>query len=179
MIRTFPFTLSAAAAVVVLGTGCAAQKAQVKPTVDESTTPVASTAPAAPAPGADDASASRSTAIDLLPVLNFPVVGFEFDSDTVTAEGRAALDEFAAAWRARGATGGLVVSGHCDERGSEEYNLVLGQKRANAVRRYLSALGVPQNAVKTISYGENQPLDRSGTEAAFQRNRRAELSEQL
>lgn len=178
MARKFPLTL-VAAGIVALGTGCAAKNAQVKPTLDESTTPVAAAPTPATAKPVAEETAPQRTAIDLLPPLSFPVVGFEFDSDMVTADGRAALDEFAAAWRAHGATGGVIVAGHCDERGSEEYNLVLGQKRANSVRRYLTALGVPQHAVKTISYGENQPLDPSPTEAAYQRNRRAELSAQF
>lgn len=120
-----------------------------------------------------DALGSRKDADEGL--LKFPVVSFEFDSDRVTPEGREALDEFAARFRTRGEKGGLLIEGHADERGLEEYNLVLGEKRAASVRRYLSALGIPASAIRTISYGENRPLDPSRTEDAYAKNRRAEV----
>lgn len=109
--------------------------------------------------------------------LEFPVVRFEFDSEVLTADGREALDSFAQGWRSRGRGGALLIEGHADERGTEEYNLVLGQKRASAVRRYLTTLGLPGEAVRTVSYGENRPLDGRSTEEAWARNRRAEVRE--
>ncbi len=69
----------------------------------------------------------------------------------------------------------LVVEGHCDERGSEEYNRALGEARALAVRDYLQALNVGADRVKTISYGEERPLDPGSTETALALNRRAEF----
>lgn len=70
----------------------------------------------------------------------------------------------------------VVVDGHCDERGSREYNLSLGEHRALAVRAYLIALGVGGEKVQTRSFGEEQPLDPGHNAAAWSRNRRAEFS---
>ena len=70
----------------------------------------------------------------------------------------------------------VTVSGHCDERGSEEYNLALGDRRAAAVKRYLVDMGVPAGRVRTLSFGEGRPAASGDGEAAWSRNRRAEFS---
>lgn len=67
----------------------------------------------------------------------------------------------------------VLVEGHCDERGTTEYNLALGQRRASAVRAYYGTLGVPLNRIATISYGKERPEDASGTEESWEKNRRA------
>jgi peptidoglycan-associated lipoprotein len=67
----------------------------------------------------------------------------------------------------------FTVEGHCDERGSEEYNLGLGDRRANAVREYLVSQGLPAGRVNTVSFGEERPACRDQSEDCFQRNRRA------
>ena len=67
----------------------------------------------------------------------------------------------------------VVVEGHCDERGTREYNLALGERRADAVRGFLAASGVPESRLETVSYGEERPDDAGHTEAAWSRNRRA------
>ena len=67
----------------------------------------------------------------------------------------------------------LVVEGHCDERGTVEYNLALGQKRADEAGKYLGDLGVEKERIKTISYGKEMPLDKGNDEAAWAKNRRA------
>lgn len=69
----------------------------------------------------------------------------------------------------------IVIEGNADERGSREYNLALGQKRAEAVRKALSALGVSENQVEAISYGEEKPKAQGNDEAAFAENRRADI----
>ena len=71
---------------------------------------------------------------------------------------------------------GFVVEGHCDERGSEEYNLALGDRRAIAVRDYLIQLGIQRGRMQAVSFGEEQPLDTRKNEQAFARNRRAQFS---
>ena len=70
----------------------------------------------------------------------------------------------------------FVVEGHCDERGSEEYNLALGDRRAIVVLDYLVQLGIERGRMQSVSYGEEQPLDNQKSEAAFARNRRAQFS---
>ena len=67
----------------------------------------------------------------------------------------------------------LVVEGHCDERGTAEYNLALGEKRANEAAKYLADLGIEKERIKTISYGKEMPLDSGNNEAAWAKNRRA------
>jgi len=72
-------------------------------------------------------------------------------------------------------SGKVVIEGHCDERGSDEYNLALGEKRAKAAMSYLVTLGVPADRLSIISYGKEKPLDPEHTEEAWAKNRRAEF----
>ncbi len=69
----------------------------------------------------------------------------------------------------------VVIKGHCDERGTRQYNLALGERRANAVRDYLISEGVSSSQIDTISYGEEKPVDSASNETAYAKNRRAEL----
>jgi peptidoglycan-associated lipoprotein len=78
-----------------------------------------------------------------------------------------------AAWMKSNANARLTIEGHCDERGSEEYNIGLGDRRANAVKEFLLAQGVPASRMSTVSYGEERPVCREETEECFSRNRRA------
>ncbi|GKS59249.1 hypothetical protein YTPLAS18_27760 [Nitrospira sp.] len=101
-------------------------------------------------------------------------VFFEFDSWRINEEGKHALAEDAE-W-IRGNPGVLVkVEGHCDERGTEAYNLVLGEKRAKAVRNYLVELGVPANQLAVVSYGKERPFCHERAESCYQQNRRGHL----
>jgi len=70
----------------------------------------------------------------------------------------------------------VQIEGHCDERGTNEYNLALGQRRADAVKRYLIALGVPTGRLSTISYGEERPVCTQPDESCYARNRRAQFA---
>ena len=69
----------------------------------------------------------------------------------------------------------LVVEGHCDERNTSEYNMALGDRRANSVKQYLISLGIPASRIRTISYGEERPVDPGHTEDAWAKNRRGEF----
>lgn len=69
----------------------------------------------------------------------------------------------------------LLIEGHCDERGTREYNLALGLRRAESVKKYLSDLGINEERLKTISYGEDKPLDPASNESAWAKNRRAQF----
>lgn len=71
----------------------------------------------------------------------------------------------------------ILIEGHCDERGTQEYNMALGERRALSVRDYLINLGVPARNLLTVSYGEERPVDPGRNEAAWARNRRAEFSQ--
>lgn len=69
----------------------------------------------------------------------------------------------------------MLIEGHCDERGTEEYNLALGEKRAKSTLDYLVSLGISQNRMKIISYGKSQPLDSGHNEISWQKNRRSQF----
>lgn len=105
---------------------------------------------------------------------NFSKVFFEFDSTSITSAGKAALDENAAIMSSFPDVR-LEVQGHADERGTTDYNMALGQKRADAVVQYLLARGVASSRVKSVSYGEERPADDRHTERAWDANRRAEF----
>ncbi len=105
---------------------------------------------------------------------NFSRVFFDFDSASLTAEGKSSLDANAAIMNQYPDIK-LEVQGHADERGTTEYNIALGQKRADSVVRYLLASGVSSSRVKSVSYGEERPLDGQSTERAWSQNRRAEF----
>lgn len=98
---------------------------------------------------------------------------FGYDKDELTDAARATLRQNAN-WLKANSEWNVVLEGHCDERGTIEYNLALGQRRANSVRSYMASLGVDASRVRTVSYGEERPVDNGHNEAAWARNRRAE-----
>jgi peptidoglycan-associated lipoprotein len=141
------------------------------------TTPAPAPAPAPPPPastgGGSDAagSAERSR---LLAVLQ-TAIHFDYDKDDIRpGADQQALDAKAAILLANPGVQ-VTIAGHTDDRGSDEYNLVLGGKRAAAAKRYLEAKGVDGGRIKTISYGEERPVDQGQTEDAWARNRRDEF----
>jgi peptidoglycan-associated lipoprotein len=101
-------------------------------------------------------------------------VHFDFDQYTLSSEARQTLADNAAILKARPQVR-VLIEGHCDERGSDEYNLALGERRARATRDYLVSLGIAPERLSTISYGEEQPLEKGSSEAAWAKNRRAEF----
>jgi peptidoglycan-associated lipoprotein len=96
---------------------------------------------------------------------------FGYDSIDLSPEARAALQRNRD-WLERNPAARVEIEGHCDDRGTIEYNLALGARRAAAAKDYLSALGVSSSRITTISYGEELPLCRESTDACWQRNRR-------
>ena len=99
-------------------------------------------------------------------------VFFEFDMSDITEAGKAALDEDAAILRKNG-TWVITIEGHADERGTAEYNLALGERRAVTARAYLVSLGITADRLRTVSYGKEFPFDPGHDEAAYSKNRRA------
>lgn len=98
-------------------------------------------------------------------------VFFGFDRYNLTAQARYTLQK-QAAWMTANSNVNVVIEGHCDERGTREYNLALGERRASAVADYLMTLGVPATRVSTISYGKERPEDPASNEEAWAKNRR-------
>jgi len=99
-------------------------------------------------------------------------IHFDYDSFDLNEQSRSILRDHAQ-WVEAHAGAALEIEGHCDERGTIEYNLALGAKRAAAAKEYLVALGVDASRISTISYGEELPLCRDLSESCMQRNRRA------
>ncbi len=98
-------------------------------------------------------------------------VFFDFDKYNLRPDARATLEK-QAAWLKRYPSVGIVVEGHADERGTREYNLALGERRANSVKDYLVSQGIPASRVRTISYGKERPVALGSNEAAWSQNRR-------
>ena len=106
--------------------------------------------------------------------IKFPSIYFSYDKFALGTREKAILDQVATYMKAHSKLG-LIVEGNCDERGSDEYNRALGERRALAVKDYLTAAGVAPERVKTISYGEERPAVKGETESAYIKNRRADL----
>jgi len=120
---------------------------------------------------ADDPMTSRSVD-DLNRDSPLKAIFFEYDSTDLTADARALLDANAGLLKRYG-TWSITIEGHCDERGTAEYNLALGERRAVAAQSYLVSLGIPAERLRTVSYGREFPFDPGKDEAAYARNRRA------
>lgn len=99
-------------------------------------------------------------------------VFFGYDRSDLTPEARSVLER-QAAWMRQYPNVRVLVAGNCDERGTREYNLALGARRAAAARDYLASLGVAQNRMETVSYGKERPLDPRAQEEAWSVNRNA------
>ncbi len=164
--------------------GCAPKK----PPVARPLPPPPATTPDAPPPPAPPAPVAETPVVTAPPVVEDPmatrsidelnrespmrIVYYVYDSAELSAEGRAALDANAAVLKKYPAWT-VTIEGHCDERGTAEYNLALGERRAVAAQAYLVALGIPASRVKIVSYGKEFPFDPGHDEAAWAKNRRA------
>lgn len=105
----------------------------------------------------------------------YPRVQFPYNMATLSSDAKNGLEKVADCLKEKGGT--LVIEGHCDERGTEDYNLSLGEQRATAVRKYLERLGVPGDKIKTLSKGKLEPVAQGHDEASWAQNRRAEFIE--
>ncbi|HEU4520399.1 MAG TPA: peptidoglycan-associated lipoprotein Pal [Thermoanaerobaculia bacterium] len=99
---------------------------------------------------------------------------FGYDESALTADGQAALTS-SANWLRTNPQYTVLIEGHTDERGTEQYNLALGDRRANTAREYLMALGIDGSRMRTVSYGEERPFAEGSNESAWSQNRRAHL----
>jgi peptidoglycan-associated lipoprotein len=101
-------------------------------------------------------------------------INFDFDQSELKPEARAILVK-KAEWLRNNSEFSVRIEGHCDERGTNEYNLALGERRANAAWKFLNALGISGSRMTTISYGEERPADPRHSETAWSKNRRDEF----
>ena len=99
-------------------------------------------------------------------------INFDFDSSIIRPDAREIL-KVNADFLLKNRAASIVIEGHCDERGTAEYNMALGQRRAQETKKYLVNLGIKESTIRTISYGEERPLDPGNTEEAWAKNRRA------
>jgi len=129
--------------------------------------------PPPPPPPATDPNAAERERMALLGTLQTPI-HFDYDRDEIRGEDAAILDQKARIMLTNGGVR-IRISGHADERGSDEYNLVLGTKRATSAKRYLEGKGIDGSRIEIVSYGEERPVDQGGTESAWARNRRDEF----
>ena len=123
-------------------------------------------------------SQSQSKSAEILPGSQADLVSnvgdrvlFEYDSSDLTPEARRTLER-QAAWLKRYSNVSVTVEGHCDERGTREYNLALGERRATAVSNFLVALGINSARIMTISYGKEKPVALGSNDTAWSQNRR-------
>lgn len=100
------------------------------------------------------------------------VIYFDYDKSVLTESARSILAD-KASYLVRNIDIYVTIEGHCDERGSNEYNLALGERRASAVKQYLVNFGVPTQNITTLTYGEERPVCRESNESCWRRNRRA------
>jgi peptidoglycan-associated lipoprotein len=127
-----------------------------------------------PADPTDEVSVRKQGDAEVEAMLKQTVLHFGFDDAMLTKADQTMLQKVAALLRSRPWIA-IKVGGHTDERGTEEYNLALGQRRADAARSYLLALGVDDDQVQTVSFGEETPALAESTEEAWALNRRDEL----
>ena len=163
--------LTALACLLILS-GCAkkpvAPAAELTPAAPVALTEADSAVPA----GLQGEAVSEAAAPASL--LKLEKVFFEFDAYTLTPQARQILARNAELLRQDPAAR-LVIEGHCDERGADEYNLALGQRRADAAKNYLVSLGIAAERLTSISYGEERPAVAGADESAWAQNRRAEF----
>jgi peptidoglycan-associated lipoprotein len=181
------------ALMMLLIGGCSAKKEalqedRVAPMASPEAKPVEKAPPAEQAPakakfsvgepvleGAGKAAPAATTAAVAVPakeLYELADIRFDFDKFNLKDEARASLKNHAE-WLNKNKDVMIVVEGHCDERGTAEYNLALGERRANAATKFLVDMGINAKRIKTLSYGEELPLDKGHTEDAWARNRRA------
>ena len=174
---------SCLACVALVSFGCAHTKPEESAKVEPvAAVPATKPQPAAPAPRCssdgeckDGELCIRNSCVDIslgLAECQMFRVQFAFNAIDFAPESKNDLARMARCLRADQALR-LSIEGNADERGTEEYNLQLGSKRASSVEKYLIALGVTQSQVKTVSYGENKPLCSAQDEACWAKNRRA------
>lgn len=170
------------AIIIFLVAGCA-KKPVVKPEpVPEPVAIVPSVEVSTPVPVSTEQEPEDSLMVEeptlrdkeYLPVPELKPIYFGYDDDKLNKSERSSLSQNAE-WLKNNPDMEIVIEGHCDERGTVEYNLALGDRRAKAVRKYLMYLGISGSRIATISYGEEKPVEFGHDETAWSKNRRAEI----
>lgn len=145
--------------------GCASE--QPEPEVAPEPVPEAPSAEPAPAPEPEPAPMNALDSLER-------TIYFDFDEYTIRGEFHATLQGHAE-YLAANPSAAVTIEGHCDERGTREYNIGLGERRANAIRQALTSQGASSSQITTVSYGEERPVELGHDESAWSRNRRGEI----
>jgi peptidoglycan-associated lipoprotein len=167
---------------LVISAGCATKKVQEEtaltpPPAQTLTPPVNTPPPVAVVERrvADETVADKpQVVVAPLPAAALRSVPFEYDQHLLSDTARDILAANAAILKAQGRLR-VTLAGYCDERGADQYNIALGERRAESVRNYLLSLGISEGRLEAVSYGEEKPLDAGHDEAAWVKNRRVEL----
>ena len=162
-------SLVAIAAALSLTAGCARRNRELPPAPPSETAPGEQGLPGEIGTPGQTVPGSRADFLQSVPTDR---VYFDFDSYSLDGEDRATLDA-QADWLTRNPNVRVTIEGHADERGTREYNLALGDRRANAARDYLEARGVASSRMQVISWGKERPAVEGSTEYAWSQNRRA------
>jgi len=150
--------------------GAEAPPAASAPPMGETTMKEAPPPMAVPPP--PPSTAAPGVAVTEEKISRFDDVRFDFDKSEVREDGRKTCGIVADYLKSH-PQAKMLIEGHCDERGTAEYNMALGERRATSVMTYLVSLGVPRSALSTVSFGKEKPLDPGHNEAAWAKNRRA------
>ena len=161
--NTLTRTLMMTAAVISLAACAKKPPAELPPAPVDNTTPDTAPAPSGPVKGSQE---------DFVASVSSDRIYFDTDQYNVDAEDQATLQS-QAQWLQANPNVRVTIEGHADERGTRDYNLALGERRANAAKNYLISLGIAASRVTTISYGKERPAALGSDESAWAQNRRA------
>ena len=178
--RVWKWGAAVLAVMMLCALGCA-KKQEVKsteaaaaPAVQEKAAPGGIVSeplkPQAPAAGETQVAAAGVAVTQEKPS-SFMDIHFDFDKSFIREDAKPVLSGVADHLKKNKGMR-LLIEGHCDERGTSEYNMALGDRRAESARAYLASLGVPASAISTVSFGKEKPLDPGHNEAAWAKNRR-------
>jgi len=164
------FTIPVMVILALVFSGCCCPKKSALPTTTVASAPeVKEEAPPAPESIGTESLESQAKAVGAL-----QIVYFDFDKSNLNPTEKEKLDK-TSAWLSDNPEANLRIEGHCDERGTSEYNLALGERRANSAKKYLINLGNDPQKISTISYGEENPADPAHNKDAWSKNRRDEF----
>lgn len=170
--RNLTIILALGLSVALAGfTGCSKKQTQPAPA------PTVKPAPdrPAPAPVQRQEQARPTVQRETVPSdLTFRTVYFDYDKSDIRTDQRSNIQSNAELMQRYG-TVKILVEGHCDDRGTDEYNIALGQRRADASKQYLVEFGIDGSRINTVSYGESRPVDSGSNESAWAKNRRTEF----
>ncbi len=168
-VRLLCIALLAAAALALAAGGCAHKKPQVQIAPPDTVKTTVSTEVTSPPPATPEEQPAGAAGEETAALQD---VHFDFDAATLSDEAKALLTKNGA-WLVKNANVRLRIEGHCDERGTVEYNLALGDRRARAAKDFLVSYGVGESRLEILSYGKEQPLDTGQDETSWAKNRRA------